>query len=79
MEKILFTPNPFVALADFMTSAILQAYVVPGVLAIVIVTVIDSHHRNKIRFFLQARRPCFLPWSLPWRSSAFRFVPTRVG
>lgn len=51
----MFTTNPFNELALFLSPAILQGYIVLMVLAVVIGTLFDLLHDQKIKFFLQDR------------------------
>jgi hypothetical protein len=53
MEVIMFTANPFVPLAEFISPAVMQGYLVLMTLAVAAGTVFDMLHKQSAKFFAQ--------------------------
>lgn len=53
MEAIIFTANPFLALADVVSPAVMQGYLVLMALAVAAGTVFDMLHKQSAKFFAQ--------------------------
>src|SRR5947207_3166715 len=55
IEVSMFTTNPFAALTDFLPPLGMQVYVVAMIVAVVIGTLFDVHHKGSAKFFAQRR------------------------
>ena len=51
----MFTSNPFAAVTDFLPAAAMQIYIVLMVLAVIVGTLFDVHHKGSGKFFAQRR------------------------
>jgi hypothetical protein len=52
---MMFTNNPFAALEEFLSPLIMQAYIVLMMLAVVVGTLFDVHHKGSAKFFARRR------------------------
>ena len=48
----MFTNNPFAALSDFLSPAVMQSYVVLMIILVVAGTLFDIVHKGSARYFL---------------------------